>query len=208
VAAFAHADVPDVQPPTFLMIGRLILEKGVIDFVEAARRVRFACPGVRFVLVGGLDPKPGSLTKEDVRAWVAEGIIEWAGEVGDVRPFLREASAFVLPSYREGVPRSTQEAMAIGRAVITTDVPGCRVTVRDGVNGFLVPPRDPEALARAMMRFVHDRELAVTMGAESRRIAEADFDVHVVNARLLGYMNLSNRLVAGAGEPQQAIRSD
>ena len=192
LADFPPADVPREGPPVFVMISRLILEKGVFDFVEAARRVRREHPDARFLLVGGLDPKPGSMTREQLHALAAEGLIEWPGEVGDVRPFLREATAFVLPSYREGVPRSTQEAMAIGRAVITTDVPGCRATVRDGVNGFLVPPRDPGKVAEAMMHFVRDRSLAVVMGGESRRIAEREFDADIVNRRLLGYMDVPN----------------
>lgn len=177
-------------PPVFLMIGRLIREKGVLDFVEAARLLRPRHPDARFVLLGGLDPKPDALSHAQVQRWVDEGIIEWPGEVNDVRPHLREATVYVLPSYREGVPRSTQEAMAIGRAVVTTDVPGCRATVEPGVNGFLVAPRDPAALAAALGHLADDRALALAMGSESRRIAEARFDVDKVNNRLLGFMDI------------------
>lgn len=187
---FPFVPVSMTSPPVFLMIGRLILEKGVLDFVEAARRVRAMRPEARFVLVGGLDPKPGSLTQEQVKAWVDEGIIESPGETDDVRPYLRECTAYVLPSYREGVPRSTQEAMAIGRAIITTDVPGCRATVEPGVNGLLVPPRDPAALAAAMIALADDRARVRAMGEQSRRIAEARFDVDRVNDRLLAIMDL------------------
>lgn len=184
--------VPTAQsgPPVFLMIGRLILEKGVFDFVEAARRMRTTHPDARFILLGGLDPKPGALTQPQVQAWVDEGIVEWPGEIADVRPYLRESTVFVLPSYREGVPRSTQEAMAIGRAVITTDVPGCRATVEPGVNGLMVPPRDTAALADAMISLADDRIRAIEMGRESRRIAEERFDADKVNARLLAIMRL------------------
>lgn len=187
---FAFVPTAPSGPPVFLMIGRLILEKGVFDFVEAARRMRATHPEARFVLVGGLDPKPGALTLSQVQTWVDEGVIEWPGEIADVRPYLRESTVYVLPSYREGVPRSTQEAMAIGRAVITTDVPGCRATVIPEVNGLLVPPRDPAALATAMATLAEDREQAIVMGRESRRIAEERFDVDKVNARLIGIMNL------------------
>ncbi len=172
------------RPVTFLLVARLLREKGVIEYAEAARQVKARHPDVRFVLLGGLDPNPGSLNPLEVQAWVKEGLLEWPGHVA-VRPWLMQTSVFVLPSYREGVPRSTQEAMAMGRAVITTNVPGCRDTVEDGVNGFLVPVRDAYALANAMLRFVENPNLIGTMGCESRRLAEARFDVHVINARLL-----------------------
>jgi glycosyltransferase involved in cell wall biosynthesis len=105
-----------------------------------------------------------------------------------VQPWLAQSSIFVLPSYREGVPCSTQEALAMGRAVITTDVPGCRETVVHGVNGFLVPPRDAAALAACMERFISEPDLIAQMGKESRRLAEQRFDVHEVNARLIALL--------------------
>lgn len=175
---------PATQPVTFLLVARLLREKGVVEYAEAARQVKALHPDVRFVLLGGLDPNPGGLNPLEVQAWVKEGLLEWPGHVA-VRPWLMQTSVFVLPSYREGVPRSTQEAMAMGRAVITTDVPGCRDTVDDGVNGFLVPVRDASALANAMLRFVENKNLVVIMGRESRRLAEARFDAHAINARLL-----------------------
>ena len=119
-----------------------------------------------------------------------EGLLEWPGHV-QVQPWLAQASVFVLPSYREGVPRSTQEAMAMARAVITTDAPGCRETVVDGRNGYLVPVRNVEALAAAMLQFVEGPERIAVMGSESRRIAEQKFDVQVVNARLLRILGLN-----------------
>ena len=112
------------------------------------------------------------------------GVLEWHGHV-PVQPWLAQTSVYVLPSYREGVPVSTQEAMATGRAVITTDVPGCRQTVDEGVNGFLVPVRNPQALAQAMCKFIEQPELIAPMGQASRRLAEQRFDVHKVNARLV-----------------------
>ena len=140
----------------------------------------------RFILLGGLDSNPGALPREEVESWADD--VEWPGHVPDVRPWLARASVFVLPSYREGVPRSTQEAMA--RAVITTDAPGCRETVIDGVNGFLVPPRDPEALAEAMERFILHPELIERMGQASRRLAEERFDVRRANLRIMEEMGL------------------
>ena len=172
---------PVMQPISFLMVGRLLLEKGIYDYVNAARLVKKTWPSARFILVGGIDANPGSVTEACVKAWVAEGVIEWPGQVADVRRWIAQASVFVLPSYREGLPRSTQEAMAMGRPVITTDVPGCRQTVVDGDNGFLVPVRDPSALADAMLRFLDSPDLVTSMGERSREMAERRFDVRKIN---------------------------
>ncbi|MBO8143310.1 MAG: glycosyltransferase family 4 protein [Thermodesulfobacterium sp.] len=188
----AFSPTPPVQNPvTFLLVARLLREKGIYEFVEAAKRIKSKYPNTRFLLVGGLDSNPGSIKREEVEDWVKEGIIEWPGHVEDVRQWISQASVFVLPSfYREGVPRSIQEAMAMGRPVITTDAPGCRETVIDGINGFLVPVQDVEALAQAMERFIQKPELIEKMGKESRRIAEERFDVHKINARFLRELGL------------------
>ena len=122
--------------------------------------------------------------------WVEEGVVEYLGETDDVRPYLADAGVYVLPSYREGTPRSVLEAMSMGRPVITTDAPGCRETVEDGVNGFLVPVRDAEALAGAMEKFIQNPELIGQMGAQSRKIAEEKYDVHKVNKVILSAMGL------------------
>ncbi|MDM7325324.1 MAG: glycosyltransferase family 4 protein [Thermus sp.] len=179
-----------LEPLTFTLIARLLREKGVREFAMAARRVKAEYPQTRFLLIGPLDTNPGAITEGEVRAWVEEGILEWIPWAEDVRPYLRESSVYVLPSYREGVPRSTQEAMAMARPVITTDAPGCRETVVDGVNGFLVPPRDVEALVEAIKRFIREPSLVVRMGMESRRLAEERFDAQKINARLLREMGL------------------
>lgn len=180
----AWTPAPPVRDPvTFLLVARLLREKGIVEYVQAAREVRSRHPGVRFLLLGGLDSNPGGLARAEVQSWVDEGVLEWPGHV-DVRPWLAQASVFVLPSWREGVPRSTQEAMAMGRPVITTDAPGCRETIEDGVNGFRVPVRDASALAQAMLGFVQEPERIEIMGAASRRLAEERFDVRRVNALL------------------------
>lgn len=183
---------PPVQNPvTFLLIARLLKEKGIYEFVEAAKRIKSKYPNTRFLLVGGLDSNPGSIKRKEIKNWIKEGIIEWPGHVEDVRPWISQGSVFVLPSfYREGVPRSIQEAMAMGRPVITTDAPGCRETVIEGINGFLVPVQDVEALVQAMERFIQKPELIEKMGKESRRIAEERFDVHKINARFLRELGL------------------
>lgn len=176
---------PIEQPVTFLLAARLLREKGVVEYAEAAKRVKSRYPNTRFILLGGLDPNPSGLARSEVEAWVEAGLLEWHGHV-DVKPWLAQASVYVLPSYyREGVPRSTQEAMAMGRPIITTDWVGCRETVEHGRNGFLVPVRDTEALADAMIRFVEQPQLIRQMGTESRRMAEERFDVCEVNRKLL-----------------------
>lgn len=190
LAWFAVA-APVLDPPTFILAARLLAEKGVREYVEAARRVRAAHPSARFLLLGGTDLNPGSVSESELRLWHTEGVVEWHGHVEDVRPMLAQASVFVLPSYyREGVPRSIQEAMAMGRPIITTDTAGCRDTVEPGANGWLVPVRDPAALAAAMSTFIESPEMIPRMGAESRRRAEARYDVRHVNARIIAAMGL------------------
>lgn len=176
---------PVVQPVCFILIARLLREKGVHEYIRAARNIKAAYPEVRFLLVGDVDRNPGSISEAEVRSWEAEGIVEWPGQVADVRDWLRQASVFVLPSYREGLPRSTQEAMAMARAVITTDAPGCRATVTDGVNGFVVPARSSQVLEQAMLKFITQPELIESMGVMSREMAERRFNVHTINAQIL-----------------------
>lgn len=177
--------VPSVlNPPTFLMVGRLLREKGVEDYVNAARIVKKTNPQVRFILLGDLDDNPGAIKRADVQAWHNDGIVEWYGHV-PVQPWLAQSSVFVLPSYREGTPVSTQEALATGRAIITTDVPGCRQTVVNGVNGFLVPAHNTECLAEKMIKFIRHPELITSMGLASRQFALEHYDTHKVNQRLI-----------------------
>ena len=178
------------QPITFLLAARLLREKGIVEYAQAARAVKSKFPNTRFILLGAVDPNPGSLNTHEVSEWVCEGLLEWPGHV-PVQPWLAQTSVYVLPSYREGVPRSTQEAMAMGRAIITTNAPGCRETVVEGQNGFLVPVRDAVALAEAMMRFIKQPELIETMGKASRALAVERFDVHKVNAVILATMGIT-----------------
>jgi glycosyltransferase involved in cell wall biosynthesis len=177
------------EPVTFLLAARLLQDKGIREYVAAARLLRPQYPKTRFLLLGGLDDNPAAIARQEVEGWVKEGLIEWPGHVA-VKPWMAQSHVYVLPSYREGVPRSTQEAMAFGRPVITTDAPGCRETVDEGVNGYLVPPRDPAALAEAMRHFRDAPDLIARLGQESRRLAEERFDVHRQNTRLLTFMGL------------------
>ena len=180
-----------LYPVTFILVGRLLAQKGVHEFVAAARIVRRVHPAVRFIMVGSPDLNPGSIAEADLRRWHADGVIEWQAHTSDVRPWLARASVFVLPSwYREGVPRSIQEAMAMARPVVTTDMPGCRDTIEPGISGFLVPPRDAETLARALVRFVESPQLIAEMGASARKRAEVMFDVRRANGLLLRTMGM------------------
>ncbi len=186
---FATA-APVRDPLSFLLIARLIRDKGIGEYVDAARLLKERYSGVSFNLVGFFDSNPAAISREEVDALVGEGIINYLGETDDVRPYLAAASVYVLPSYREGTPRSVLEAMAMGRPVITSDAPGCRETVQEDENGFLVPVRDATALAEAMEKFILAPGLVSEMGKCSRKIAEEKYDVHKVNRVILETINL------------------
>jgi len=189
VVKFNYAE-PKTQPLSFLLIARLIWDKGIGEYVEAARQIKSRYPDVIFKLLGPFDSNPAAIKKEQINAWVTEGIIQYLGETNDVRPIIASSSVIVLPSYREGTPRSVLEAMAMGRPVITTNAPGCRETVIHGVNGFLVPIKDSAALADAMEQFILNKELIREMGLKSREIAVEKYDVHKVNNVIMEAMDL------------------
>ncbi len=177
---------PRPLPPgiDFLMIARYLRDKGIREFGAAAGRLKAEHPQVAIRLAGWLDESPDSISRAELDSMVAGGV-EDLGQLDDVRPAMAEASVYVLPSYREGTPRTVLEAMAMGRAVITTDAPGCRNTVVDGENGFLVPVGDSDSLYRAMRRFVEEPALAQRMGEASLRLVREKFDVDKVNAAIL-----------------------
>ena len=179
------------SPIDFLFIGRMLKEKGIHDFIAAAKIVKQIHPEVQFTVLGEIDSSnPGALQQSELDRLVSLNIINYPGQVHNVQKWIAASHVFVLPSYREGVPRSTQEAMAIGRAVITTDVPGCRETVIDGVNGFLVEKWNPQALAEKMIYFIEHPEEIKKMGYESYKIAQDKFDGHKVNKRLINMLGL------------------
>jgi glycosyltransferase involved in cell wall biosynthesis len=183
---------PPPQPAPrgrFLLVGRLLNDKGIREYVEAAQTVRASYPDAVFELLGPFDSNPAAVSRGQIEEWERSGAIDYLGEADDVRPALSRASVFVLPSYREGLPRATVEAMAMGRPVITTDAPGCRETVVDGENGFIVPVRDAKALAGAMLRFLSDPGLVESMGRRSREIACERYDVHRVNDLIARNLN-------------------
>lgn len=180
---FAPAPLP--EQPRFLMVARLLRDKGLGEYIEAARIVRARFSQAEFHLVGPADPSPAAFPVSEVEAATREGAIIWHGATDDVRPFIAASRIYVLPSYREGTPRSALEAMAMGRPVITTDVPGCRAAIKNGRNGLLVPARTAEPLADAMIRLIEEPALAERMGAEGREIAEKTYDVRKVTAEIL-----------------------
>lgn len=173
----------------FLCISRLIRDKGVYEYLQASRRIKKKYPNIRCMLVGPYDSNPSAITPEELAPFEKIGI-EYFGEQTDVQPFLEQCSVFVLPSYREGTPKTVLEAMASGRAVITTDAPGCRETVKDGVNGILVPVKDVDALYDAMELFIQNPEYVTKMAKNGRGIVETVFDVKLVNREICKTMCL------------------
>lgn len=188
IERFQPAELP--AGPVFLFIGRLLADKGVREYAAAARLLRQRHPQVRCLLVGWLDENPAAIAAEELDRWVKDGDIEYLGRLDDVRPAIEQCSVYVLPSYREGTPRTVLEAMAMARAVVTSDAPGCRETVSDGDNGLLVPVADVVALSAAMQRFVDEPALASRMGVRGREIAEDKYDVRKVNADIMRTMGL------------------
>lgn len=182
---------PKRSPVTFIFIGRLLREKGIFEYTQAAKLVRLKHPKTIFKAVGDIDStNPGSIQPHDIGRFKSEGNVEFIGYSDDVRSHIAESSVFVLPSYREGFPRSTQEAMAMGRPVITTDVPGCRQSVLDGINGFIIPPWDEKALAARMTYFIEHPDQIIAMGRRSHAIAQRTFDATTVNRKILKTLKL------------------
>ena len=175
------------EPFGFLLVARLLWDKGIAEFVEAARLVRRTHPRARFQLLGAHDTgNPAAVDRATMEAWAKEGVVEYLGATTDVRPHLKQADCVVLPSYREGTPRALLEAAAMGRPLIATDVPGCREVVEDGVNGYLCKVRDVDDLAHAMMRMIRlPPDQRTSMGAAGRERIERQFDEQLVIARYL-----------------------
>ena len=179
------------NPVHFLFIGRLLKEKGIFELAEAAKIVKERYPQCVITVLGAIDPENmGALKQEQLNHLIEEKIFNYPGYVNNVQEWIKNCSVFILPSYREGIPRSTQEVMAIGRPVVTTDVPGCRETVIDGINGFLIPKWNPEALAEKMIYFIENPDQVNIMGKESYKIAVEEFDVNKVNNKLANIMDI------------------
>ncbi|MCI8487698.1 MAG: glycosyltransferase family 4 protein [Clostridia bacterium] len=171
---------------TFLMIARMLKTKGVTEYCQAARLVKQKYPDAVFNYLGA----EGTLKVSDIQEYIDDGSIIYLGTTKDVRPYLENCAVYVLPSYREGMPMSIMEAEAIGRAVITTDVQGCKHTVVDGVNGFLVEKCNEKSIADAMINFLYKPQQIDEMSRASRNLVEEKFDRDEINTRILGAMDL------------------
>lgn len=196
LADFSISMEPDDGSPVVIMAARLLRDKGVNEFVESARVLKQRGNKARFLLVGDTDPdNPATVTVEELDVIRGEGIVELLGYRKDIPELFSASNIVVLPSYREGLPRVLVEAAAAGRAVVTTDVPGCRDAIESGVTGILVPVRDAKALANAIQRLIEDAKLRQRMGSEGRLLAEKEFSIEkIVNA----HMEIYRKLVASA----------
>lgn len=183
---------PLPSTPHFLLIARLLGDKGIREYAQAAKLVKQKYPEAVFELVGPEDPSPDGIKLDEVHQWTESGAIKYSGATTDVRPFIENCAIYVLPSYHEGMPRTVLEAMAMGRPILTTDVPGCRETVIDGENGWLVEKANAEQLAERMIWFIENQDKWQEMGKSSHDMAYEKFDVHKVNAEILKIMGLSN----------------
>ena len=175
-----------------LMACRLLADKGVYEFHKSALLLRNKYPDVRFVLVGGIDPdNPTSLTKKELNEWVQKGDLEWWGHQSNMSEVLSQATVVVLPSYREGMPKVLLEAQALGRPIVTTDVPGCREAIENGKTGFLVQVKDEHSLANAIEKLITNDELCLEFSHNARALAEQKFDIEqVVKTHMNIYENL------------------
>ncbi len=177
--------------PIFLMISRLLVDKGVREYVQAAKIVRLKFPKAIFQLAGSLDENPSGISLNELKLWIKQKNIQYLGEIESVKSILKLCRYYVLPSYREGTPRSTLEALSIGRPVITTDVPGCRETVIHKKNGLLVPPKSPNALAKAMIALLEKKDKTIkSMAKESYLIAKKKYKIEKVNKSILSIIGL------------------
>ena len=175
---------------SFLLIARLLGDKGIREYMVAARSIKAQYPEAEFHLVGWIDDNPSAISQQELETWVNDKIVNYWGKLSDVRPAIAASSVYVLPSYREGTPRTVLEAMAMGRAVITTDAPGCRETVSHGVNGYLVAVKSVDQLVQSMQYFIEDPKLMISMGQRSREIALNKYDVHQVNEHMMTEMGM------------------
>lgn len=176
----------DAGLPRVLLAARMLWDKGIAEFVEAARRLRAQGRAIEFVLAGDPDPgNPAAVPEATLQGWVEEGLLQWLGHVEDMPALFASVDILVLPSYREGLPKGLIEAAACALPLVTTDVPGCREVVTDGVDGLLVPVRDAPALARAIARLLDDVDLARALGYAAREKALLQFDEGIVIERTL-----------------------
>ncbi|VUX54829.1 Glycosyl transferase [uncultured Woeseiaceae bacterium] len=170
---------------SFIFVGRILRDKGVNEFIQAARLLKTKYPNATFTILGPTDDNPNSLTEQDLESCISSGVIQYLPAQLDVRTVLDDHEVFVLPSYREGTPRSTLEALSMSMPIVTTDVPGCRETVMSGSNGYLVEAKNTVSLAEGMERFIVNRHLVKPFGESSRALVCSKFDVRMVNESIM-----------------------
>ena len=189
ISWFKPTELPS-GPPVFLLIARLLADKGLREYAIAAALVKSRYTEAVFQLLGPTDSSPNAIPIDEVNSWNKNGSIHYLGSAEDVRPFISKCHVYVLPSYHEGMPRTVLEAMSMGRPILTTDTPGCRETVVPDLNGHIIPKANAEALANKLIWFLENRSRWQDMGASSRQIAETRFDVHKINRELINIFNL------------------
>lgn len=175
---------------TFFMLSRILKSKGVLEYLEAAKLVKEKHPNIQFMLLGALENMQDSLSTKELMPFVDQNIVKYFGETTDVSKYYAMSSVFVLPSYREGTPRTVLEAMSMSRPIITTNTPGCKGTVMEGVNGFLVPAKDSKLLAERMEWFIKNPNKISVMGKASYELCKQKFDVNLVNRQMINYLKL------------------
>ena len=176
--------------PVFLMLSRLVADKGVVEYCEAAKEIRTRFPEVIFQLAGSFDPNPSGLKYEQLKPYIDSKDINYLGHIKDVREILNGCRYYVLPSYREGTPRSVLEAMSIGRPIITTNATGCKETVLNGINGLLIPAKDKDSLVEAMQKMLElDDKKVNEMANESIKLVREKYDVRKVNQHIIEIIN-------------------
>lgn len=185
---------PPPEKLSFLMIARLLIDKGIREYIAAAKAIKQKHPDIIFKLVGWIDTNPNSITEQELNEAITSGVVQYLGKLSDVREVIQQTAVYVLPSYGEGTPRTVLEAMAIGRPIITTDVPGCRETVTQGENGLLVSVKNVESLTKAMEYFIDHPKSIQEMGEKSREKAVKKYDVNKVNRSMLEEMNIFDSL--------------
>ncbi len=186
---FKFSNLPNNM--NFLMIARMLKSKGVKEYFEAARIIKEKYKNVKFTFIGAADSKQDEISKKDLKEYQDNNIVDYYDEVDDVRKFIEECSVFVLPSYyREGIPRSILEALSVGRPIITTNSVGCRETVLDEKNGFLIEPRNIEELVDKMEYCIKNKEQLKEMGKSSYEYCKNRFDVHIINNNMLKIMDI------------------
>lgn len=183
LARFSTDEADIVQHPlSFLLVGRMLKDKGVVEFVEAARQLKVRYPDITFQLLGAVwKDNPAAIDERTITAWNNDGVVQYLGSTNDVKPFLEAASCIVLPSYREGVPCTLMEGAAMRKPLIATDVPGCREVVKDGYNGFLCLPRNVESLVSALEKIILLSETdRLRLGNNGRKLMEDIFDIKII----------------------------